>query len=105
MTGTSHAAVPHIRSQSDSKDIHAAAADLQPLSLVAGSCSSSSPFLAHHRRRSVFSFRLSVSPCRRLNVAVARVAPPRRGGSMRARGLSSRVSGPKTAAAGGSSLP
>lgn len=93
MTGTSHAAVPHIRSQSDSRDIHAAAADLQPLSLAdgggggGGSWSSLPPFLpvAHHPRApSVFSLRLSVSPVCRANAA-ARVALPRRGGPIRAR--------------------
>jgi len=89
VTGTSHAAVPHIRSQSDSRDIHAAAADLQPLSLAdggGGSWSSLPPFLpvAHHPRApSVFSLRLSVSPVCRVNAA-ARVALPLRGGPIRA---------------------
>lgn len=92
VTGTSHAAVPHIRSQSDSRDIHAAAADLQPLSFAdggggGGSWSSLPPFLpvAHHPRTpSVFSFCVSVSPVCRANGA-ARVALPRRGGAIRAR--------------------
>jgi len=90
VTGTSHAAVPHIRSQSDSRDIHAAAADLQPLSLADGgdgSWNSLPLFLsvAHHPRApSVFSLCLSVSPVCRANT-VARVALPRRDGPIRAR--------------------
>lgn len=81
VTGTSHAAVPHIRSQSDSRDIHAAAADLQPLSLAdggggGGSWSSLPAFLpaAHHPRASPSVF--SSSPVCRANAA-ARVALPR----------------------------
>lgn len=81
----SHTAVPHIRSQSDSKDIHAAAADLQPRSFAGDSWSGCSsplflPVVVHHQVRAP----QSVFFCLPFSLLARIAAPSCRGGPMRA---------------------